>query len=167
MKQEKYICVSFSGGKDSTAMLLRMMELGEQIDEVICCDTYKEFPAMYRHIAKIKKRVESKGIKFTELRSKQSFDYLMFDHKVNRKNESLKGNLGYSCAGSRSRWCTSKLKIDVINQECFRLMGFDDQDFEKAQAVNSNSQLYKQAGNSIVVPVVENILVELRKAEII
>lgn len=34
-------------------------------------------------------------------------------------------------------------------KECFRLMNFSDEDFEKAKAVNSNSQLYKQAGNSI------------------
>ena len=34
-------------------------------------------------------------------------------------------------------------------REVWRLMGFSDEDFEKAQAVNSNSQLYKQAGNSI------------------
>ena len=40
-------------------------------------------------------------------------------------------------------------------RECWRLMGFDDTDFDKAQAVNSNSQLYKQAGNSIVVNVLE------------
>lgn len=43
-------------------------------------------------------------------------------------------------------------------KECFRLMGFNDSDFEKAEAVNSNTQLYKQAGNSIVVPVVEHII---------
>lgn len=42
-------------------------------------------------------------------------------------------------------------------KECFRLMGFDDSDFEKASAVNSNTQLYKQAGNSIGVPVVQYI----------
>jgi DNA (cytosine-5)-methyltransferase 1 len=38
-------------------------------------------------------------------------------------------------------------------KECWRLMGFDDADFEKAAQFNSNSQLYKQAGNSIVVDV--------------
>lgn len=43
-------------------------------------------------------------------------------------------------------------------KECWRLMGFDDEDFEKAQKVNSNTQLYKQAGNSIVVDVLEGIL---------
>ena len=52
-------------------------------------------------------------------------------------------------------------------KECWRLMGFDDTDFEKAEAVNSNTQLYKQAGNSIVVPVLENIFSELAKARII
>lgn len=36
-------------------------------------------------------------------------------------------------------------------RECWRLMNFSDKDFEKAEKVNSNSQLYKQAGNSIVV----------------
>ena len=36
-------------------------------------------------------------------------------------------------------------------------MGFDDEDFEKAAKVCSNSQLYKQAGNSIVVNVLEHI----------
>lgn len=46
-------------------------------------------------------------------------------------------------------------------KECWRLMGFDDTDFYKAEKVNSNSQLYKQAGNSIVVNVLEAILKEL------
>ena len=42
--------------------------------------------------------------------------------------------------------------------ECWRLMSFDDEDFYKAQSTgNSNSQLYKQAGNSIVVKVLEKI----------
>lgn len=47
-------------------------------------------------------------------------------------------------------------------KECWRLMGFEDTDFEKSEAVNSNTQLYKQAGNSIVVSVLENIFSQLR-----
>jgi DNA (cytosine-5)-methyltransferase 1 len=43
-------------------------------------------------------------------------------------------------------------------KECFRLMGFDDEDFARAKRSNSNTQLYKQAGNSIVVPVLEHII---------
>lgn len=48
-----------------------------------------------------------------------------------------------------------------IPLEYWRLMGFDDEDFEKASKVNSNNQLYKQAGNSIVVNVLEAILTNL------
>ena len=46
-------------------------------------------------------------------------------------------------------------------KECWRLMGFDDEDFYKAETVNSNSQLYKQAGNSIVVDVIVKIYEKL------
>lgn len=42
-------------------------------------------------------------------------------------------------------------------KECWRLMGFSDDDFEKAKQVCSDSQLFKQAGNSIVVDVLMNI----------
>lgn len=49
-------------------------------------------------------------------------------------------------------------------KECFRLMGFSDKNFEAAEKMVSNSQLYKQAGNSIVVDVLYYILVELYKA---
>ena len=46
-------------------------------------------------------------------------------------------------------------------KECWRLMGFDDLDFENAARVNSDSQLYKQAGNSICISVIEAILKNL------
>lgn len=53
----------------------------------------------------------------------------------------------------------NELRIRKLTpKECWRLMGFDDIDFEKAEKVNSNAQLYKQAGNSIVVNVLETIL---------
>ena len=46
--------------------------------------------------------------------------------------------------------------------ECFRLQGFPDELFYKAQEVNSNSQLYKQAGNSVTVNVIEAIANRLK-----
>ena len=46
-------------------------------------------------------------------------------------------------------------------KECYRLMGFDDASFERASKVISNTQLYKTAGNSIVVNVLQAILKEL------
>ena len=46
-------------------------------------------------------------------------------------------------------------------KECWRLMGFNDEDVERASKICSNSQLYKQAGNSIVVNVLMAIFKEL------
>lgn len=56
----------------------------------------------------------------------------------------------------------SKYRIRKLTpRECWRLMNFTDADFEKAQAVNSNSQLYKQSGNSIVCGVLCAIFSQL------
>lgn len=52
----------------------------------------------------------------------------------------------------------AKFRIRKLTpRECWRLMGFSDKDFDAAAAVNSNTQLYAQAGNSIVVNVLEEI----------
>lgn len=61
---------------------------------------------------------------------------------------------------------TNNIRIRKLTpKECFRLMGFSDENFDAAQKVGiSNSQLYKQAGNSIVVDVLYYIYVELYKA---
>lgn len=62
---------------------------------------------------------------------------------------------------------TKGLRIRKLTpKECWRLMGFDDEDFERAEKVNSNAQLYKQAGNSIVVNVLETILTSLFEQDI-
>lgn len=53
---------------------------------------------------------------------------------------------------------TSPVRIRKLTpKECWRLQGFSDEQFEKAAAVNSNTQLYKQAGNAVTVNVVEEI----------
>lgn len=55
---------------------------------------------------------------------------------------------------------TNDMRIRKLTpRECWRLMGFSDEDFDKAKAAGiSDTQLYKQAGNSIVVNVLEGIL---------
>lgn len=80
------------------------------------------------------------------------------DNYVAIRTANTKGyDLAKDGDGMRIRKLTPK--------ECWRLMGFDDQSFERAAKVNSNTQLYKQAGNSIVVPVLEAILNNLMKGE--
>lgn len=116
MEKPKYYIASFSGGKDSTAMVLRLLELGDPLDEVIFCDTTMEFPAMLRHIEKIKEVVEAAGVKFTTVRAKYDFEYYMLEHQPKRKAEKYQGLPGYSWPGPRSRWCTRQLKTDVIKR---------------------------------------------------
>ena len=69
------------------------------------------------------------------------------------KSESGSGNIPKAIVQYHIRKLTPK--------ECWRLMDFSDEDFEKAAEVNSNTQLYKQAGNSIVVNVLVAILGQL------
>lgn len=47
-------------------------------------------------------------------------------------------------------------------RECFRLQGFPDEYFDRASQVCSDSQLYKQAGNSVTVPVIYEIARRLK-----
>ena len=66
------------------------------------------------------------------------------------------------CVPRKNNTVEPSLRIRKLTpKECWRLMGFDDDDFAKAEKVNSNSQLYKQAGNSIVVNVLMAIFKEL------
>ena len=56
----------------------------------------------------------------------------------------------------------SNLRIRKLTpKECYRLMGFDDEDYENAKRVTSDSMLFHQAGDSIVVNVLEAILTNL------
>lgn len=66
-----------------------------------------------------------------------------------------------------AKGCLDGMRIRKLTpKECWRLMGFDDTDFDKAAKVNSNTQLYKQAGNSIVVDVLEKILDNMNLKEV-
>ena len=58
---------------------------------------------------------------------------------------------------ANSKVCTEYRIRKLTPKECWRLMDFSDADFHKAEKVNSNTQLYKQAGNSIVVNVLCNL----------
>lgn len=81
--------VSFSGGKDSTAMLLKMIENNMKIDEILFCDTVKEFPQMYEHIKKVEDYIKRP---ITKIKAEKSFDYYMFEHiKTKGKNKGQKG----------------------------------------------------------------------------
>lgn len=100
--------VSFSGGKDSTAMLLLMIEKKMPIDEIrfFNCGSW-EFPDMIDHIDEVEEDI---NIPIIRLSYKMSFDY-MFNQKPVRNRV----NLGYGFPRMISRWCT-RAKISTLNK---------------------------------------------------
>ena len=77
---KQFHAVSLSGGKDSTAMLLLMIERDMPINMVLSADTGMEFPEMYEHLAKLDEHLfRERGIHITTLRHPKGFEYLMFD----------------------------------------------------------------------------------------
>jgi 3'-phosphoadenosine 5'-phosphosulfate sulfotransferase (PAPS reductase)/FAD synthetase len=87
----KYI-LSFSGGKDSTFLLLELIRRGYRLDEVQFFDTGWEYPVMYEHIEKCKMLCEKNGIAFITLRPPYTFDELFAK---------------YSWCGGNCRWGTT------------------------------------------------------------
>lgn len=90
------------------------------------------------------------------------------DSKTRRGRVQEEGNVCPTITATETGVCKieSELKVrKVTPKECFRLMGFPDSAYQSAHDCGvSNTQLYKQAGNSIVVDVLYYILVELYKA---
>ena len=127
-KQKQIHIVSFSGGKDSTAMLLRMLELNMPIHYILCADTGMEFPEMYNHISDVKIFLQKyyPKQKITIIKSDKDFLYYMFEHKKTQGKN--KGKKGYMWMDWRSRWCTSKLKQEPI-QNFYKTLEKDN-DFE-------------------------------------
>lgn len=82
----------------------------------------------------------------------------------NRRGRVQKDSIQTLTCGDNRGVVADDLRIRKLTPlEYWRLMGIDDEDFYKAQKVNSNSQLYKQAGNAIVVDVLAAIFMELFK----
>ena len=110
MKPKKYI-VSLSGGKDSTAMLLRLLEEKRPVDLILFCDTGLDFPQMYDHINRLEEYI---GRPITRLKAPHDFEYYFYEYTPKRKNPDLEPYKGLSWAGPRNRWCTGILKTRII-----------------------------------------------------
>lgn len=122
--------VSLSGGKDSTAMLLLMIERGMPIDIVISADTGMEFPEMYGHLAKVDEYLyRERGLHITTLRHPKGFEWLMFEEPKQKPSSIAKRQAagipvyGNGWPGMRVRWCTGRLKSHLIDREVNRLKG--------------------------------------------
>ena len=106
---------SVSWGKDSTAMVLVMLEKGYPLDEVISYDTGMEFQAIYNVRDKILPLLAEKNIKYTELKPDRPFLYDMLERpKIKRTGEKVCGD---GWCGGACRWGTFA-KQRALNRYC-------------------------------------------------
>lgn len=97
-------------------MVIRLIEENCPLDEVIFFDTEMEFDSIYHNRDKLKKILDDKHIKYTELRSKKSFLYNMLIRPVKYKKPDDKEypyHYGYEWCGGCVRWGTSS-KLTAI-----------------------------------------------------
>lgn len=110
LKKYKKI-VMFSGGKDSTAMLIRMIEEGERIDKIVFADTRLEFPEIYQYIRDIEKYIKRE---ITIVRGDVTFDDWFYGKWTRGKSEGITRGfpkvLGLGC------WAKRELKIKPLRK---------------------------------------------------
>jgi len=144
----KYI-VSFSGGKDSTAMLLRLLEEGRPVDDIVFCDTTAEFPQMYEHIAQVEKYI---GRKITILKPEHNFEYMMLEYE--KKRGKNKGKKGYGWPNGMARWCTAYFKRNRVNRY-LRGIGDEVAQYLGIAADEAKRTKHNKDGRTLLYPLVE------------
>lgn len=121
----KYIA-SVSFGKDSLAMLLKLIENNKQIDEVVFFDTQMEFGCIYNIKSKVEHLLREKGFKFTTLTNSKPFIHLMLEHEINHRNGT--SSCGYKWCGGSCRWFTT-YKTNTIKNYLKRRYGNDYREY--------------------------------------
>ncbi len=106
----KYIA-SVSFGKDSLAMLLRLLEEQRPLDAVVFYDTGMEFQAIYNIRDRVVQLLNNSGITYVELHPDESFRYSMLEREVKYRDGSGV-HYGYGWCGGVCRWHTS-MKLEA------------------------------------------------------
>ena len=117
VKKDLFVC-SCSFGKDSLAMLLRLLESGMPVDIILFNETGLEFEQLYEHINKVEQYITKyTDVGITRVLPEQPFEYYFFDVPIHHRkqtkfNERLgtDSHNGFSWPGPKMRWCTDRLK---------------------------------------------------------
>lgn len=165
---------------DKEGLKLRLKDMLEKhVDERYYLDDVKIDKIINSNFMQEKKRIQEKEYCDTILaRDWKDAKCVRIGEIVDKKIKHQQDLLQHKeeicrCIPAGTHGSTPHLLKTIVNEqplrirkltpkECWRLMGFSDEDFEKAKSVPmSNTQLYKQAGNSIVVNVLEKIFKNL------
>lgn len=134
---------SCSFGKDSCAMVLKIIELGLPIDEVVFYDTGAEFDAIYKvRDFIVKNYLEPNGIKYTELHPQCPFFYKMLEKPVNKK-DGTKQN-GYHWCGGRCRWGTTEklIALERYAKDCVEYIGLAYDEPKRLQKPRKGNKVF-------------------------
>lgn len=99
---------SVSWGKDSLAMLHMLIDADLPLTEVVFFDTGMEFEAIYNERDKTLPLLAELGIKYTELKPKETFLHKMFVHPVHSRETGEIHKYGYGWCGGACRWGTTE-----------------------------------------------------------
>lgn len=146
----KYIA-SVSFGKDSLAMLLMLTEKKYKLDEAIFYDTGMEFKAIYNTRDIVKELLETKGIKYTELRPKEPFLYKMLEKEVHKRDGTVQK--GYGLCGGRCRWGTTE-KNNTITKYLKLQYGQDYKEYIGI-AADETKRIEKERNEHKLLPLVD------------
>lgn len=155
--------VSFSGGKDSTAMLICLIEDKIKIDDIVWfdCGEY-EFPQMKEHIAKVEKMF---SVKVSRVKTDLPFSHYMYKYLHGD------GRIGYGWPTPNLRWCTN-FKINKIKQYLaqFRpynqMIGYSADEMRRVEKGKRQLDRQKRKFFRNTYPLVEKGITEKKALEI-
>ena len=114
MEVEKNI-VCFSGGKDSTYLLLWLLENGYRVDDIVYCQIMAtpfisgDFPEMEDYLCKVENHI---GRRITRVCGKDSFEDVFY--RVKEKGDNVGSIYGFPY--TIGAWCNSRLKVCVLDK---------------------------------------------------
>lgn len=142
----KYIA-SLSGGKDSVALTLGLIEKGYPLDEVVYYDNGMDFKSIHDVIYnQVKPALDTHDIKLVTLHPKNNFMYDMFERPVKyRKKEGC--HYGYSWCGGACRWgTTAKLRcIEEHTNGSMEYVGIASDEISRLEKERKSTKLFPLA----------------------
>lgn len=107
--------LNFSGGKDSTAMLLKLIDLDMRPNKIVFADTLMEFPEMYDYIDKVEAYIGQDIIRL-QPKQKHQWDEFFYGTWTKGKYEGLIRGFPYVCGKGQKCWHKRNAKTNLLDR---------------------------------------------------